>query len=423
MALFDGLEISRDTLEQANPVFNTAKMTLFQLAGTGDADAAAISEKLGLTMEQTQNSANSVASPEQLTAGTLTMENRFRTMGVLADRSGCDVHVDLPCGYTPRAIHSARAGKRFVGLDLPAVIGEVEGVISSLLTPEEQKLVRFHSVDATNYATLEAALREVEGTLCITTEGLLMYFTDSEMEVFLENIRLLLEQHGGCWMTPDPEITLAFIIALKTVCGERFMEVMMNARQQAADKSDVQVGGNRLLLNPANVSDGMKAAMGLLAKHGLKAERMVIADYMPELASLSLIPEQAEAYKAAMKQCAYWKVTLAGPVRALDTSDVASKAFDASTQLQDGTLLLRLTGRLDTMTAPNLLAFYEQNREAIQGVCVDCGELEYISSAGLRVLLIMQKGCADGVRLQKVNRLVTEILEQTGFDSVLAVEN
>ena len=56
-------------------------------------------------------------------------------------------------------------------------------------------------------------------------------------------------------------------------------------------------------------------------------------------------------------------------------------------------------------------------------MCVDCGELEYISSAGLRVLLIMQKGCADGVRLQKVNRLVTEIMEQTGFDSVLAVEN
>lgn len=52
MALFDGLEISRDTLEQANPVFNTAKMTLFQLSGTGDADAAAISEKLGLTMER-----------------------------------------------------------------------------------------------------------------------------------------------------------------------------------------------------------------------------------------------------------------------------------------------------------------------------------------------------------------------------------
>lgn len=423
MALLDGPEVSRDTLEQTNPVFNTAKMTLFHLAGNGDADAAAISAHLGLTLEQTQNSENTTASQEQIIAGNLNMENRFKTMGVLSEQSGCPVHVDLPCGYTPRFLQDARAGRRYIGMDLPVVISEMKEVAESMLSEEERKLVSFQAVDATNFATLDAALEGVEGPLCITTEGLLMYFTDSETEVFLDNIRLLLEKHGGCWLTADPEITLAYIMALRAVCGERFMEVMKNAKQQVSDKANMSIGGNKMMALPPDVEGGIKRAMMLLAKHGMKAERMVIADYIPELASLSMIPEQAEAYKAAMKQCAYWKVTLAGPVRALNTSDVASKAFDASAQIQDGTLLLRLTGRLDTMTAPNLLAFYEQNREAIQGVCVDCGELEYISSAGLRVLLIMQKGCADGVRLQKVNRLVTEIMEQTGFDSVLAVEN
>jgi anti-anti-sigma factor len=85
-------------------------------------------------------------------------------------------------------------------------------------------------------------------------------------------------------------------------------------------------------------------------------------------------------------------------------------------------MTLNLKGRLDTMTAPSLLAFYEQNKDSLQGVVVDCAELDYISSAGLRVLLIMQKGCSEGVRLRNVNALVTEILGQTGFDSVLAVE-
>ena len=45
----------------------------------------------------------------------------------------------------------------------------------------------------------------------------------------------------------------------------------------------------------------------------------------------------------------------------------------------------------------------------------------YISSAGLRVLLIMQKGTADGVKLGNVNDLVREILEQTGFDTLITV--
>ena len=46
----------QSVLERVNPVFNTAKMTIFQLAAAGNQDAAAIANKLGLSFEQTQNS-------------------------------------------------------------------------------------------------------------------------------------------------------------------------------------------------------------------------------------------------------------------------------------------------------------------------------------------------------------------------------
>ena len=52
---------------------------------------------------------------------------------------------------------------------------------------------------------------------------------------------------------------------------------------------------------------------------------------------------------------------------------------------------------------------------------VDCHDLDYISSAGLRVLLIMQKGCENGVMIAEINEVISEILEQTGFDQVLTV--
>ena len=422
MDFFDGADIDQNILEQTNPVFNTAKMTLFQLADSGNKDAAAISEKLGLTREETQNSRTTTASPEQMTAAAVLIETRYRTMGILAEKSGCDICIDLPCGYTPRAVEFARKKIPFIGMDLPAAIAEAEPAILSLLDDEEKKLVRFRRVDATNYASLEAALEGVQGSLCITTEGLVMYFTESEEKALCANIRRILSKHGGCWILADPESTFVYVAALKAVCGDRFMEIAMKAKSQVTDKSDVKIGNGKLSIRIKSVETDMKAAMMFLAEQGFKVERMTIADHTPDLVSLTkLEADKAAAYSAAMKKCAFWKMTVSESGSRMDTSNVGSKDFDASADLRDGTMFLNLKGRLDTITAPNLLAFYEKNKEKIRGVHVNCHDLDYISSAGLRVLLIMQKGCENGVTIAEINDVISEILEQTGFDQVLTV--
>ena len=165
--------------------------------------------------------------------------------------------------------------------------------------------------------------------------------------------------------------------------------------------------------------------MTFLAEHGLKAERLIVSEHVPELNSLKMAkPEQAEAVRQAMKQFAYWKITpISG--KELDTAGSKAEDFDMKAELADEKLSLRLFGRLDTLTAPGLLAFYEKTiaENVISGVDVDCENLDYISSAGLRVLLIMQKQCGKGVTLRNVKESVMEILEQTGFDSVLNVES
>jgi len=357
-----------------------------------------------------------------MAAAALLIETRYRTMGILAEKSGCDVCVDLPCGYTPRAIEFAEKNIPFIGMDLPAAIKEAEPAILSLLDDEKKKLVKFRGVDATNYASLEAALEGVEGPICITTEGLVMYFTESEEKALCANIRRILSKHGGCWILADPESTFVYVAALKAICGDRFMEIAMKAKSQVTDKSDVKIGTGKLSLRIKTAADDMKTAMAFLAEQGFKVERMVIADHMPDLVSLSkLEANKAAAYSAGMKKCAFWKMTVSESGSRMDTSDVGSKDFDASADLRDGIMFLTLKGRLDTMTAPNLLAFYEKNKEQIHGVHVNCRDLDYISSAGLRVLLIMRKGCENGVTIAEVNEVVNEILEQTGFDQVLTV--
>ena len=405
-------------LEKVNPVFNTAKMTLFQLAASGDANAITLSERMGLTLEATQNSANTKASPEQVLGGTIMLEIRYRTMARLAEESGVTL-VDLPCGYTPRAIEFAKKGLSYYGLDLPAVIQEAVEKIPELIPPEQNKLVRFRAVDATNYASLEKALEDVDGPVCITTEGLLMYFTDSEAGTLCDNIRRILEKKGGCWYTADVECSLQYMLVMRPLVGDRFMEIMKNASQQVKDKSDLAIGRNALIASPADMDGSIKKAMAFLAKHGLKAERVNVAEHMPKLDSLDMVsPEQAAAVREGMKRSAFWRITPSGTAVALPPTETEGFHVDAS--IQDGTLSLVLAGRLDTITAPSLLSFFERTKsgQSVDAVDVDCGRLDYISSAGLRVLLIMHKACKGGVSLHGENEVVSEILSQTGFDSI-----
>ena len=421
---WDGNEMDNALLEKVNPVFQTAKMTLFQLAANGDRDAAALAKNMGLTLEATQNSATTTASPEQVLGGTIMLEARYRTMARLAEESGYTV-VDMPCGYTPRAIAFAKKGLPYYGLDLPVVIREASAQIPALIPPEQCGLVHYCEVDATNYASLEKALEDIEGGVCITTEGLLMYFTDSEAGALCDNIRRILEKKGGCWYTADAEASLQYVVTMRALVGDRFMEIMKNATRQTSDKSDVQIGKNALITKPADMPGTTRNAMAFLAKHGLKAERVIVAEYMPELTSLARVSsQQAAAVREGMKRCAFWKITPSAAAPAMELPSSETEGFGIHASINGGTLSLALSGRLDTITAPSLLAFFEkaQAEQPAKAVAVDCSCLEYLSSAGLRVLLIMHKACEGGVTLRSANEVVTEILGQTGFDSILNIE-
>lgn len=417
--------MDQNLLERVNPVFNTAKMTVFQLASAGNKDAALVAEKLNLTFDETQNSATTTVSDEQMTTNMILVETRWRTSAAIAEKTGCKTIVDLPCGYTPRAKVFSQKDIAYYGLDLPAAIGEAEPAILSLIDEEKRSQVHFCGVDATNGESLKAALKDVEGPLCITTEGLLMYFTDSEVGALCDNIRMILKEHGGCWVTADPEAGMQFILTMQPIAGDRFMEIMMKSKTTAEDKSDVNVGGNALNVSPrGDVAANMKKAMMFLAGHGLKAERMIIADHMPEINSFCHVtPDQAEAIRQNMQKCAYWKITAMDTDAQVDTADLRSEGFDMKASVTNDILNLSLQGRVDTLTAPNMLELFERVKaeHALRCVEIDCSGLEYISSAGLRVLLIMKKECPDGVTLTGINRIVKEILEQTGFDAVLDI--
>ena len=90
----------------------------------------------------------------------------------------------------------------------------------------------------------------------------------------------------------------------------------------------------------------------------------------------------------------------------------------------NGKTIIALAGRLDTITAPG---FEEKLQNIINGkheLIMDFANLEYISSAGLRLLLSAQKRMSKQgkMKLVNVNDTVMEILEVTGFADILTIE-
>lgn len=83
-------------------------------------------------------------------------------------------------------------------------------------------------------------------------------------------------------------------------------------------------------------------------------------------------------------------------------------------------LTIALAGRLDTTTAPEL-----QSEVSVLGdydeLIFDLENLSYISSAGLRVLMVAHKGMSGNVKIKNANADIKEIFEITGFDSMFNV--
>lgn len=118
--------------------------------------------------------------------------------------------------------------------------------------------------------------------------------------------------------------------------------------------------------------------------------------------------------------------------------DIILKSYDTNNEKQEDTNMLNikrseeneaasfaLEGRLDTVTAVELEKAIQQTLPGVKAVTLDFEKLDYISSAGLRVLLSAQKQMnAKGgeMKLRRVNETILEIFAVTGFSDILTIE-
>ena len=91
---------------------------------------------------------------------------------------------------------------------------------------------------------------------------------------------------------------------------------------------------------------------------------------------------------------------------------------------ENDTTIFEISGRLDTTTAPELEKAINDEGEALKNLVLDFNGVDYISSAGLRVLLTAQKkmNVQGSMELVGVSESVMDIFEMTGFADILVIK-
>ena len=99
--------------------------------------------------------------------------------------------------------------------------------------------------------------------------------------------------------------------------------------------------------------------------------------------------------------------------------------MNISKRVENETLIIELEGRLDTVTSQELSNAIPQSERANLNIVMDFTKLEYISSAGLRLLIVYKKDAQatnNTLVIRNCNDIVKEIFSVTGFDKILKIE-
>ena len=184
--------------EAMPPVSYTAYTSLYWLWEAGVPEAAEFSEAIG--GEKVSLSKDSAPHYEELApVNKLYIEMRYAALNEYIAGNRYQNVLDVACGFAPRSIAVARQGRMFVGTDFAPSIAEIRTVLPDCLSRKQQKRVHYAIADAKDQVGMMRAADRLEGPVCITMDGLMMYLTREEQATVLKNIKAILEKHGGAY--------------------------------------------------------------------------------------------------------------------------------------------------------------------------------------------------------------------------------
>ncbi len=400
--------------EVTNPVFNTAKMTSFFLAESGNEYAKKLIARTGFDKELAYKS--NPLMQIMILPNMIGQEVRYEAVNRLVRQFGNKNILDLACGFSPRGIEMVSEGYIYHGGDLQMVVPVIEPIVKELAGKDADR-INYYVVDVTDLQSCLRAVETMDGPVTVITEGLMPYLNDAEKKTLFLNIAEILKQKGGVYVCPDFNDNDIALKMCMTILGAEALAAVAKTQEQFTQKGDRESNGRMTELN----------------------------DVCPKI--LSPLPfeyELAELYPTDCDVRSYGLITDGAKLKALKgilstgvmliakydkTKDVSASAatdtkFAVTSKADGANLCFKVSGRMDSITAPSVVDEYNRVTEdrAFDTVCFDFTSLDYISSAGLRVLLNIKKSIVGDLTVYGANDEVKQVFDMTGFDSMIIIK-
>ena len=243
----------------------------------------------------------------------------------------------------------------------------------------------------------------------------MQYLSADEAEQFIGGIRQVLSGHGGAWYSSDWSVDYEQF-STRNMSSPEGVKYYNETRRQIMKSSNV--------FNEGVSFQSEDEKQSFLENHGLKVEKLPFYYGDENLAMLRAVaPDKMDAIMDQLKKSSFWKMTL-------DESYAVREKITGAKEIDDlhvdcsaagSRLICRIAGRIDTISAPALLEVLEKNGDGFEELSVEAERLEYLSSAGLRVLMMASKKFGK-MSIHHASDAVKKIFADSGFDQQISVE-
>lgn len=209
-------------------------------------------------------------------------EARYKSINYGLKKSGINNVMELASGLSPRGLEIISQGGAYVGTDLQEMYEESSAIIRNIAVREKLPIENLHlqSANVLNKDELENAAFHFKGEkFAICNEGLLPYLSKEEKAKMAENVRDILLNNGGCWITTDIYFK-TLREAISKLFGTDIKKAIKSAMKNISDQTGTDIRENDF----ADESEALKFYKDI----GFKIEEfpMYAGDYPLSTASL-----------------------------------------------------------------------------------------------------------------------------------------
>lgn len=286
----------------SSAVVYTAPLTLYWLSKAGVPEAV---EYVQYIDAETILKAENISQYERVERiNKIYQEIRYSSLNDFIAAGNYTNVIDLGCGVSPRCLWTARKGINYVGVDLQDVVNVLNIYAPNFIKDDMKNYVKFVVADVAKRDEMKNTTKGLQGEVCIVGEDLLMYLSREQQKAMLENIREILKEQGGCFVTSDFTSGEIFMSSNKAVYGDEDALVVAKETQRLYEDISEVAFGNTLFKST-------EEAVKFVEDLGLKVEMRPVFTSTPDLISIrDLNSRDIEKIHAMTQQKLLWVITV-----------------------------------------------------------------------------------------------------------------